>query len=197
LDKEPDARWSNVTRIYHRGERWLRKLMAGYLRARYWKEQIRRPVVPARLGPVPAQRVFLTEDTSRGWGSNCVRYGASCRYFARQTLSADVIPLAQATAIASFQFDLIGVFNSLDHTTAPVNVIRNCLSIASHVLVVTHHASHAGRQHLYAFADNFPAWLGQQLPNAVTHDLAGEVESGNLPSDCNYILVSRSGQGRH
>lgn len=113
-----------------------------------------------------------------GWGSNCVRYGASCRYFARTVLDAHVIPINEADRTGLPRFDLIGIFNSLDHTTFPMDVIRRCLGLAEHVLIVTHHATLAGKQHWFAFSDDFAAWLGKSLEGITAESLHDEVGGG-------------------
>lgn len=191
LQREPDVRWSKVTRIYHAAERWPRRLAIAYLKVRAWKESLRRKKVAEMIQPFPAKRVFLTEDTTRGWGSNCVRYGASCRYFASQVLDAEVIPLAEARAEPAFRFDVVGIFNNLDHTRAPVDVLRRCLELANHVLIVTHNASHAGRQHQYAFGAEFPAWLQSAVGGVDVFDLRHEPGFDALSHDYDCILVSK------
>lgn len=138
---------------------------------------------------LPTRRCFLTEDSSLGWGSNCVRYGASCSYFTQRVLAADVLPLAAATANSSSRFDLIGIFNYLDHTISPTAVVRECLELAPNLLVVTHRASQAGRQHLFAFGDDFAKWISQCISDAVVTDLSAC--NRGLSSDYLYILISK------
>lgn len=191
LLRAPDARWSRMTRWYHAAEKILKSAVLMLFKLRAWKERMRQPAAPAPIAPVPTRRVFLTEDTTFGWGSNCVRYGGTCQYFSHAVLGADVIPLAEAMGNTSFRFDLIGIFNNLDHTAAPLDVIRKCLNLAPHVLVVTHRASHAGRQHLYAFNDDFPAWLSQALPDVRAGDLFAGTGQQALLADSNYILISK------
>lgn len=192
FQREPDVRWSKVTRIYHAAEVWARRLAVAYLSIRARKESLRsKKTAPNPIQQPPHERVFLTEDTTLGWGSNCVRYGASCRYFTNQVLGATVLPLAEVSTDTGSRFDVIGIFNNLDHTTKPMDVLRRCVRLANHVLVVTHHASHAGRQHLYAFGAEFPIWLRSAINGVDVLDLSGEQGFKNLPQDYSYILISK------
>lgn len=193
LHRAPDVRWTKVTRLYHWMDGWAKRLAVAYLRIRSWKERIAQTSTLHLISAPPMRRVFLTEGTTRGWGSNCVRYGASCQYFAQTVLDADVIPLSEALANPAYRFDLLGVFNNLDHTHEPLEVVRKALRLAPHVLIATHRASHAGRQHLYGFGDQFADYLNQALPGATARDLARENGLDQLSKEYSYILVSKIG----
>lgn len=123
----------------------------------------------------PARRWVLTETTTKGWGSNCVRYGASCQYFAHAVLDADVIPLQEACQ-GGPAFDVISFVHTLDHTSFPLDVLRQVLGMARHVVIVMHPAAHAARQHLYAFGDDVAQWLTQTFAGVRVEDLSGEVD---------------------
>jgi hypothetical protein len=144
-----------------------------------------------RFSQIPTRRIFFTEDTTCGWGSNCVRYGSSCRYFANKVLAADVLPLPETPTAYLNNFSLIGIFNFLDHTKSPLDVIQKCLNLSPHLLLVTHRASYAGRQHSYAFGDEFASWLKNYLSNVLVTDLS--IEDENMTPDYSYILISKIG----
>jgi hypothetical protein len=118
-----------------------------------------------------------------------VRYGATCRYFAHTVLNADVFPLDEVCLSDSAKFDLVGVFHSLDHVTFPLEVVRKLTAVANHVLLVTHRAEKAGKQHLYALGDEFPAWLTAMIPTLSIEELSGEVDDGH--GTYNYLLLTR------
>lgn len=198
LYREPDVRWTMITRIYHNAQRLCNILVVLYLRIRLVLAALPRPTkAKGRQGnegilvPSPPRlRYLLTEDTTKGWGSNCVRYGASCRYFANMTLGASVIPLNEIQPNGFPRFDLIGIFNSLDHTTYPLDVIRKSLEHSERVLVVTHKASQAGKQHLYAFGDDFTNWLNKTLKGITAEDLQNDLDE-ELHRDYSCILLSK------
>lgn len=196
LHRPGDPRWTRLARIDHLFRRISSAAIMVVLRGTAVLDSMlgRRtadaPIASDRTPAVPSRRYLLTEDTSKGWGSNCVRYGATCQYFAHAVLGADALPLDEVQA-GSARFDLIAVFNSLDHSTFPVEVLRKALILSNHVLVVTHDASHAGRQHLYAFGERFGAWLTGALAGVSVEDLRSEVETGDR-HDYNYLLLSRT-----
>lgn len=211
LYREPDIRWTKITRIHNAAQRWCSRLAVLGLRVRavlvalavikgvlnkrgkIADRQVEHEEIP--VASLPKQRYLLTQDTTKGWGSNCVRYGASCQYFAHTVLGADVIPMDEAHRNGFPRFDLIGIFNILDHTTFPMDVIRKSLELTDHVLIVTHHATHAGKQHLFALSDDFAAWLNKSLEGISTEDLHNEVDVEGT-CDYNYFLLSRKNVGQ-
>ena len=189
LKRQRDVRWSRYASLYFLMEDWVKKFILWIFLVRTWMGWEAKRTDSWQKRDLPIRRCFLTEDTSRGWGSNCVRYGASCRYFTQRVLAADVLPLAAATANSSSRFDLIGIFNYLDHTISPAAVVRECLELAPNLLIVTHRASQAGRQHLFAFGDDFAKWISQCTSDAVVTDLSAC--NRGLSSDYLYILISK------
>lgn len=197
MKREPDARWSRVTRWHVAATQWASWAVLLYHRMRAVKEmrgaRVDHSVLLQAGSELPAQRVLLTQDTARAWGNNCVRYGASCRYYAARVLGADVLPFQEVVATATGgsvrRYDLLGIFNSLDHTSDPMAVIQGGLKIARHVIVATHHAAYAGKQHQYAFGEQFPEWLKTVLDGVAVRDLTDAMTDAG-PRSVNYLLVS-------
>ena len=191
-----DPRWSRITRIHNALERMVARVSVFNLRLRGLAVRARMALRGApvsegfRPAHLPARRYLLTRDTSVGWGSNCVRFGGSCRYFAQTVLGAEILPFDEAERRGPRRFDLVGIFNSLDHATFPLEVIERALRLAPHTLLVTHHASRAGKQHWFALGDDLAVWLSARLPGVRAIDLRAEVEGER--HDCNYILLSRT-----
>lgn len=196
LRRKVDPRWTMLARSHHAMLRWCNRITVSTLQVRVLLQRLFRPSNvsesedAANPAPPPERRYLLTEDTTKGWGSNCVRYGASCQYFAHTMLNVDVVPLDEAHRNGAMTFDLIGIFSSLDHTTFPLEVLRKSLDLADHVLVATHDASHAGKQHLYAFTDQFTAWLAGEFESISVESLREEVDTeGQL--NYSYILLTK------
>ncbi len=197
MQREPDVRWTKVTQLHQRATRWANWLVMGYHRIRAIKESIwggkTASVTDTSVSSLPAVRLLLTQDTNRAWGNNCVRYGGSCRYFAGQVLGADGLPfnetVDQAVREERATVDLLGIFNSLDYTSDPLAVIRNGLKLARHIVIATHHASYAGKQHQYAFGENFPQLLTTMLDGAVVED-STDIMIDHGRRSIFYILIS-------
>lgn len=205
LNRQPDVRWSRITWLYNAQARWCGYIavfslhfrgvlvkLANLTKTRSIRSIPTSSDVVSNTTLLPTQRFLLTRDTTMGWGSNCVRFGASCRYFAQTILGAKVIPLEEAHRKELPRFDLIGIFNILDHTTFPMDIVRKSLELADHVLVVTHRAALAGKQHLYAFSDEFVSWLNQVFDGASANDLSDLV--GKDGKDNIYVIISRKGR---
>src|SRR5687768_17268139 len=73
-------------------------------------------------------------------------------------------------------------------TIYPLEVVEQSVALAEHVLLVTHRASKSGKQHWYAFGDDFAAWLEKSIAGVRAIDLRAEV---GVRYDCNCILLSR------
>jgi hypothetical protein len=189
MNRGTDPRWTKGARAHHAAARLANALVMAYHRLRALKERGARP----RAAPVPGTRLLLTQDTTRAWGGSCVRYGGSCRYFAREVLDADVLPFEDEARGGRAPLDLLGIFNGLDHTSDPLRVLRGGLALARHIVVSTHHASQAGKQHQYAFDEEFPRWLGGTLEGAAVEDLTPEVIGAGRRNN-NYSLISRRGR---
>lgn len=197
LRRPTDPRWTTIPRLYHFAERAVGRCVVMGLRAKAVASFARDKLAGVATGsprtpasPLPKHRYLLTKNSTLGWGSNCVRYGGSCRYFSHLVLDAPPLPFDEVYRQRSHRFELIGIFNSLDHIGEPMGVIRRALDIADHVLLVTHQARRAGNQHLYAFSDNFPSWLTEVLDGVVATDLRAELETEDL--DRNFILLSHT-----
>jgi len=194
LRRAPDVRWTRFTRLYNALEGFLRGALVLALRIRAILDRIidrrRADASPEQISSRPESLYLLTHDTTRAWSSNCTRYGASCKYFARTILDAHVIPMDEARG-QGLTFDLVGVFNILDHTTFPSEVLRTLLDVSRHVLVVSHDARRAGKQHMFALGDDFAEWLRESITGVCVEDLRDEVDVGGA-SDYSYLLLTKT-----
>ena len=69
-------------------------------------------------------------------------------------------------------YDLLGMFNILDHTDGPMRAIQDGLVLARHVIIVTHHAAVAEKQHLFEFHELYSP---ETLERVAVEAGAGEV----------------------
>lgn len=197
MKRSPDIRWSTSPRVYLRAQRIAGALTIGYHRLRLKKEAMRARAAEAisPCYPLPEKRTLLTQETTKRWGNNCVRYGGSCNYYSSRILGAEVLPFDEKLSIHTdgqpAEYDLIGIFNIIDHTNAPLEVLRSSLRLARHVVVVNHHASTAGKQHLFAFHHSFPNWLASTLKGVTVEDLSPFV-GREVAGGYNFVLISRS-----
>jgi len=140
----------------------------------------------------PEKKYLLTRDGSNIWGANCVRYGKSCKYFSSKVLDAAPIPLVDILGSDQIKFDLIGVFNVLDHYRDPITILKDAISISNNLIVVTHAAKTAGKQHLFGLGEHFFNFLSKELAN--THHIEDLSTSMN-DSSYSYVLITQKGLG--
>ncbi len=193
IHRRSDIRWTIGPRLHHAAQKLAHWATIIYHQLRVMKHG---QILPFEsVVELPTTRRLLTQGSAKAWGSNCVRYGASCSYFASKLLGADVQPfdenLRHVDKCPDQAVDLLGIFDILDHTEDPMSVIINAMKIARHVVIVTHHAEVAGKQHLFAFHESFSSWLESTLNSARVTDLTPEMlASGHR--DYIYLLISRA-----
>lgn len=193
ISRRSDIRWTIGPLLHHYAQKLAHRLAVTYHQLRVLRRGDQpQPRVVLKL---PEIRQMLIEGNTTAWGNNCVRYSASCSYYASKLLGADVLPvkerLSKVERQPEFLVDLLGIFNFLDHTDHPMTVIRDALKLAHHVIVVTHHAAVAGKQHLLAFHESFPRWLESTLVDVRVTDLTAEM-SASGHRDYAYVLISRA-----
>jgi hypothetical protein len=101
------------------------------------------------------EKFFVPLQSSKFWGLNCSMYGDSCVSTSRTALDAET--LSYQTFVSSEvrnKFDLIGLFNVLDHQDNPIDLMRVCLAKAKAVVVLGHDLPFA-RQHHFGLGKTF------------------------------------------
>jgi hypothetical protein len=200
IKRPKDPRWSRMMRIHSVLNRIISQITIGYFKLSFFKEKAISLIPEVDKKNIPQERVLLTKESVKSWGNNCVRYGGSCKYFSSKILNTQVIPfdkhLDSIRKSNSSKRDLLGIFNILDHTDEPLNVIRNSLLMAKNVLIVSHTKSTAGKQHLYAFDDSFPKYLSNLFKNNYeVRDLTDSFYKENPNQyfkNHKYILISEN-----
>lgn len=130
------------------------------------------------------EKYFLTTTTSYGWGSACEGFGLSCQKLASDLLDVKVVPLWDMEGDGFF--DLIGIFNFLDHLSSPLLVLDRALLLARKVVFTVHKPEYAGKQHRVIIGAEFIDFLKSRYS---THDV--ELLEGNFDSfsDCDQYNV--------
>lgn len=187
-----DTRWPTMIRIHHALNRIKNVIFVIGLKTLRLKRSIRR-VMPSVLNiDLPTRRVLLTEDSHLRWGANCTQFGQSCRFFASSSLGVDVMPLDVAIKHSAERFDLIGIFNSLDHSPEPLQVLQKCLTISHNVVVAGHRHHIAARQHPFAFGESTMERLAMLIGNVDVNDLTRTIDYPAKRHMFCYLLTVRS-----
>jgi hypothetical protein len=100
------------------------------------------------------KKYLIRIDTNLGWTYNCVKYDATCLGYAAEIMEVEPIGLSIALD-QKLEFDVIGVYNYLDHCDNPLRVLNKLLLLTNKILICTHNEESAGYQHSFAFSDEF------------------------------------------
>ena len=96
---------------------------------------------------------FLNEFSMNRWSPGCSAYGQSCITTAHLSLKAKVVSVGGLSDLPDLHFDLVGIFNSLDHSDSPMQLLQLVSKKAKNVIVTVHRLSDAYLQHRFAFGD--------------------------------------------
>ena len=135
----------------------------------------------------PSNLCFVPLHSSRFWGVNCSMFGDSCAATIREVSGAKVLPYDMFERLGEDRkFDLIGLFNVLDHQDDPINVLKQCLGRSHAILCTTHNAPYSQQHHFglgAGFFKNLPVLLGN----------CDVLEVGNQAkrSDLTFLIIPR------
>lgn len=106
---------------------------------------------------------FLSEFSGNRWSLGCNAFGSNCLKMAKSTLDARILSTGQIRNLPDGYFDLSGIFNTLDHSDSPLEILGLVARKSKHVLVTVHTLEHAYLQHRFAFAPTTIPQLCSQL----------------------------------
>jgi hypothetical protein len=96
-------------------------------------------------GTQDVSTMYLEKESSVHWGSHCQSFNVQCRRMAEDVLACGAARLSDLASHESF--DLIGIFNALDHYMKPIQLLHELLAISKFVYVEGHGKTDAGKQH--------------------------------------------------
>jgi hypothetical protein len=124
-------------------------------------------------------RDLVPVQSSSFWGMNCALLGNSCISTASTALGVNVVTYEQFSEFTEpGHYDLIGIFNVLDHVDNPLKLLRTCLTSARAVICFGHDTT-LGKQHRFGLTREF----FEQLPRTIDSckvQAIGNTEGPNL-----------------
>jgi hypothetical protein len=95
------------------------------------------------------ERYFISCGSSIDWGKNCKSLGVDCETALQNVFGVDIIGL-EDIPVEKRHFDLIGIYNSIDHYKNPVQLLRRLFEFADYIYLEGHHRDASnGKQHSY------------------------------------------------
>ena len=99
--------------------------------------------------------------------------------------SDDGLSTSPATVI---EFDLFGIFHTLDHTFEPNKILNFALNSSRYVIVYCHGDSRLEKQHLFSITNNFLNYLNKN--KIYTLNLTNKINKKYKTKEL-YILCSK------
>ena len=159
------------------------------LLARSWMrfQSFRRPqALPMRVDLQPVEITLLAEFSTNRWMVECRGYGMSCINAAGAALSATTISREQLNEIPANCFDLGGLFNTLDHSDQPLELLQMLTRTCKRLIFAGHSMREAHLQHRFAFASETIPILCEKL-SVDCRDLASEL--GDAANGWHVFLI--------
>ena len=122
-----------------------------------------------RAHDIPRRRTdcyYIRHDSSFLWGKNCKSLGVDCSTALKNCFGTQILSLEEVKA-EKIRFDLVGIFNSLDHYRDPFELLRQIFEFTDYIYLEGHCAqADWGKQHLYFLQEEVFSALPRLLPFA-------------------------------
>lgn len=136
----------------------------------------------------PASIYFVPLQSSRFWGLNCSMFGDTCSAISREVSGSTVLPYEMFLGMAErHKFDLVGLFNVLDHQDDPIALLKRCISGARAVICTSHNAPFSQQHHFGLGAEFF-----NKLPDTIGNCEVVDFRVGEAGSDSMYLILPQS-----
>jgi hypothetical protein len=109
-------------------------------------------------------RYYIRHEGSTLWGNNCKSLGVDCRKALEEVFGVKVLNFEDIST-EKIRFDLVAIFNSLDHYKNPVWILRQIFEFTDFVYLEGHHSQgERGKQHFYFLEEDTLRALPKLLP---------------------------------
>jgi hypothetical protein len=110
------------------------------------------------------QSYYISHDSSFLWGKSCKSLGVDCRRALKNIFGVQIVSLEEVQT-EKLRFDLVGIFNSLDHFRNPISLLRQVFQFTDYIYLEGHCAEEDwGKQHLYFLEKDVFRMLPSVLP---------------------------------
>tara|TARA_B100000963_G_C22590779_1_gene655379 strand:+ start:536 stop:1552 length:1017 start_codon:yes stop_codon:yes gene_type:complete len=106
------------------------------------------------------KKFLFIDNTSLGWGQNDNYKSTNSKSYAQELFDLELLEFDKKNE--KLNFDLFGIFHSLDHTFEPNKIFNFALNSSKYVIVYCHNQQHGvSKQHLFSLTKNFLKYLSQ------------------------------------
>lgn len=189
-NKYPSTKKSRILRHSDRLQQLWQRLLAVYFRLwLFTRDFIRFAHRSDDLKDVsPRKLYFLGEYSGTRWSIGCRSFGSSCYRMSSSTLGTTSLSIGQVRDLPDGYFGLAGIFNTLDHSDSPLDLLQLVARKSEYVIVTVHPLNDAHLQHSFAFSSDTMTRICEKL-NLDCNDISHQVEK--TPHFLTYIINRR------
>ena len=134
------------------------------------------------------KKYLIIDNSSLGWGQNDNYKSVNSKTYANELFDLDLIEFN--TKLRKNNFDLFGIFHSLDHTFEPSKVLNFALNSSKYVIVFCHYQLNGiTKQHQFSITKDFLNYLNR---NKIYNIDISELISKEYKSSEIYFLCTKS-----
>ena len=112
----------------------------------------------ANLKTKLVNKYLFIDNTSLGWGQNDNFRSVNSRSYAQELFDLRLLEFDDKNK--KYEFDLFGIFHSLDHTFEPKKILNFALDSSEYVIVFCHNQTEGiSKQHQFSFTKKFLKFL--------------------------------------
>jgi len=131
-------------------------------------------------------KYLLIDNSSLCWGENDNYQSVNSKSFAGELLDLKILDFNNKKNI---NFDLFGIFYTLDHTFKPKMILNYALDVSKYVIVYCHINPQLEKQHLFSLTKDFLLHLRKE--KIYTIDLTKVINKKNTQHEM-YFLCSKN-----
>lgn len=100
---------------------------------------------------------LITDNSSLGWSQNDNYKSVNSKSLISELMDVDIVNLNNNKE--KFNFDLFGIFHTLDHTFEPNKIFNFAIKNSKYIVVYCHIDENLEKQHLFTLTKNFLKYL--------------------------------------
>ena len=104
------------------------------------------------------KKSLFVDNSSLCWGQNDNYKSVNSKSLASEIFDVDIFDVNRRSH-KEFNFDLFGIFHTLDHTLQPKKILDFALKSSKYVVIYCHVDEHLEKQHLFSITNNFLGYL--------------------------------------
>ena len=142
------------------------------------------------------KKYLVTDFSSMCWGQNCISKSVNCKSKGQVLFEYDVININEEVKY-DINFDVFGIFMTLDHTFKPDTILNYALKNSKLVVVHAHTNLNITKQHLFSITKNFINYLKSKkiyvkdITSTINKDISANKGKDYLDNQI-YFICSRN-----